>query len=193
MLRFAVIVGVLAAIMLVASLTRERIDIMNFYANPMLFEFVTGIILGIICELGIVRRSAFWLLAITAGFMLLWAAVHFNGGFGVTLIAATMIVGGAVFLPPIRHNPISSLGDASYSLYLSHAICLSAIGVAWGHLFPEAPWQLFVLSAVAIAFAIAFLLYRYFEVPVTAELKRRMSQNVRVRSVAAPSATEPLR
>src|SRR5438270_3136635 len=44
--RLVVIVGMLCGILMVANLTKSRIDIMNFYGNPIVLEFVAGIGLG---------------------------------------------------------------------------------------------------------------------------------------------------
>jgi exopolysaccharide production protein ExoZ len=171
-LRFGLIAGALGALLLIASLTRSRLDVMNFYANPVLLEFVAGILLGIIWRTGLVRRSLLWLPVVLVGFILLWPGLRLNGGFPVTLIAATMIVGGAIFLPPIPHNPVSSVGDASYSLYLTHTITLSALGLVWAQVFEPLGWQLFVLAGITAAIAVAFVVYICFERPVTVALKR---------------------
>lgn len=169
-LRFWLIASVLTAIVIVAELTMNWFDVMNFYANPMIFEFVAGILLGMCWRQGLVRRSPLWLAVLLAGFLLLWPNVGL--GRAGTMAGATLIVAGAVFLPPLPHNPLSTLGDASYSLYLTHAITLRALAYFWGGLFTSSPWQLFVATGVAAALVVAFLMYRFFEVPVTARLKR---------------------
>ena len=169
-LRFWLIGGVLAAIILIANLTKVRLDVMNFYANPMIFEFIAGIVLGILWRRGLIRRSPFWLAAVLAGFVLLWPGLGF--GLAGTFVGATMIVAGAAFLPPLPHNPLSSLGDASYSLYLTHAITLRALGLVWGHLLLPLGRGPFIATGVGAALVIAFLMYGFFEAPVTARLKR---------------------
>jgi exopolysaccharide production protein ExoZ len=184
--RVALIAGMLAAVLLVANLTKDRFDVMNFYANPVLLEFVAGVLLGIICRTGIIRSSPLWLLVVLAGFLLLWPGLQLNLGFPMTFAGATMIVAGAVFLPPLPHNPLSSLGDASYSLYLTHAITLSALALLWGHFFQPLGWQLFILAGLAAAFAIAFLMYGFFEAPMSALLKR-VSLKPRIAAMIAPA------
>jgi peptidoglycan/LPS O-acetylase OafA/YrhL len=86
-------------------------------------------------------------------------------------MGATLIVAVAVFLPRLRHNLLSALGDASYSLYLTHALTLSALALLWRYYRIDLPWQLFVLAGCSMAIAIAFCTYNFFEVPVTAMLK----------------------
>ena len=187
--RLALIASILAAILLVANLTKGRIDVMNFYANPVLLEFVAGVLLGIGWRAGVIRRSPMWLIVAVAGFVLLRLGI--NWGSTATLAGATLIVGGAVLLPAIPHNPISSIGDASYSLYLTHAITLSGIGLLWAQFFQPLGSQLFVLTGVAAAFTVAFLMYGYFELPMTALLKRARVRPPAAVVAPAPAAADP--
>jgi exopolysaccharide production protein ExoZ len=184
-LRFAALALMLLGIMLVGQLTSTRIDVMNFYRNTVLLEFLAGVLVGILCRSGLVRQSQLWLGATAAGFALLWAGSRVGGGFAVVSVAATLIVAGAVFMRPLAHNPVSSLGDASYSLYLTHTLVLSAVGLLWQHWIANTPWWLFVACALLVAVAAACLMYRFFEVPVTAKLKAATSRG---RSPDAPTA-----
>jgi exopolysaccharide production protein ExoZ len=171
-LRFALIAGSLSLILIVARLTHESIDGMNFYANPILLEFVAGVLVGIVWNSGLVRPSKRWLAMLAAGFVLLWVRRYVDGDFVLVMSAATMIVAGAVFAPAFARNPMSSLGDASYSLYLTHPFSLAAATLLWQWLFPQVDWRVYILSSVALATAVAFAIYKYFEVPATAALKR---------------------
>jgi exopolysaccharide production protein ExoZ len=191
-LRFALISGICVSILLIAEATKGRIDVMNFYANPMLLEFVAGLTLAVAWRAGICRRSWLWLVAIIAGFALLWVGTHYNVGFVVTLVAATLIVAGAVFLPPLRHNALSALGDASYSLYLTHGLTLAAAALAWKHFSLGLPWQLFVLLGCSVAIAVAFLIYNFFEVPMIVALKT-WSRASRLPTSAMPAPAPALR
>ena len=83
-----------------------------------------------------------------------------------------MVVAGAVFLPPLPDNPLSRVGDASYSLYLTHAIVLSAIAWACEALLIRPAVPLFILVGLACSLSVAFLTYNFFELPVTTALKR---------------------
>jgi exopolysaccharide production protein ExoZ len=61
------------------------------------------------------------------------------------------------------------LGNASYSLYLSHTIVLSIVCQLWRRfspgLFPSA-LVVFACISVASAIAVGALIYRYIEVPL---------------------------
>lgn len=184
--RLLLIAGLLGAILIVAGLTKGRIDVMNFYANPVLLEFLAGIALAIGWKWSNAPRSRLWLIPILVGFVCLWAGAARDAGFAVTALGATMIVGGAIFLPPLRHNPLSSLGDASYSLYLTHTMSLAAVALVWRHLFWQLDWRLFILCGVAASMVAAAAIYSWFEVPATLALKRLSSRG----SIRDPSKAE---
>ena len=176
LLRFGLIAGMLLALLAIANLTKSQFDVMNFYANPILLEFVAGTVLGIVWRSEILQRSWLWLPLSVVGFGLLWVGTHSEIGFAATFLGSTLIVAGAIFLPSLQQNPLSALGDASYSLYLTHAIILSAFGLFWKYYLVGLPWQLFVLAGCSIAIAVAFCTYRLFELPVTRMLKGRAGQ-----------------
>jgi exopolysaccharide production protein ExoZ len=171
-LRGVLLIVLLVLVLLVATLSKSSFDVMNFYANPIQLEFATGVLMGIVCTHGSVRRSALWLAAVPVGFVLLWAGTQIGGGIPLTIAGATMIVAGAVFAPPFPNNPMSALGDASYSLYLTHTFALAAATIAWRELFPDQDWRLYILASVALAVLVAFATYKFFELPATAALKR---------------------
>ena len=169
--RFTLIVALLGLVLLVANLFKARFDLMNFYANPVLLEFAAGALLGVVWTSGIIERSLIWLAVLVAGFVLLWLPSHVGGGFFVTMIGATMVVGGAIFAPAFPPNPLAALGDASYSLYLSHTFGLATATLIWRKLFWYLDRWLCVLFSLALAYFAAFVIYKFFEVPVTAALK----------------------
>ena len=182
--RFVLIAAMLGGILVAARLTKDRFDLMNFYANPVLFEFLAGIALGIVWRSFAIRRSWLWLAIIAAGFFCLWDGAARDGGFPLTALGATIIVGGAIFLPRLPHNPLSTLGDASYSLYLTHVMSLSAVALVWRRLFLRPDWHLFILAALTGSIVAALIMYRFFEMPTTVALKRAFSR----RRTAMPSA-----
>jgi exopolysaccharide production protein ExoZ len=63
---------------------------------------------------------------------------------------------------------LEKIGDASYSIYLSHILVLSAIGRAWQAVAVDGPWihtlalTVMLLSAIFTGFAS----YSYLEVPI---------------------------
>jgi exopolysaccharide production protein ExoZ len=184
--RFLLIAGLLGGILVFAGLTQGEFDIMSFYANPILLEFLAGVGLAIWWRTSRVRRSWLWLAIVALGFVCLWAGAARGGGFLLTALGSTIIVAGAIFLPPLPHNPLSTLGDASYSLYLTHVMSLSAVALIWHHLFLGLDWRLFIFTGLAASIVGALITYRAFEVPVTAALKRHYSRRSGVAGRPAP-------
>jgi peptidoglycan/LPS O-acetylase OafA/YrhL len=174
--RLAWISALLIAVFLIATLLKGSIDVMNFYANPIIFEFLAGTLLGVLYVSGKVRTSVLWFGAFVVGFLLLWRGQDILPA-GVPLAgpAATIVVAAAVFAPPIRLPFLRRLGDASYSLYLTHVIILSAVAALWRHQsFSNRP-VLFCVLCIVAAVSVAILCYRLVEVPVTAGLKRMLA------------------
>jgi exopolysaccharide production protein ExoZ len=174
-MRFLVITAVFSVVLGFAELSKGSIDVMNFYGRSISLEFLAGIALAILCRSRRVRPSYGYLLIIGFGFFSLASGTLVGTNIGTTLMAATLIVGGAVFLPPLRANPLSRLGDASYSLYLTHGIALSALAWLWAKLGIRLDRPFFVIVALACAFTVAFATYYLFELPITAALKRHFA------------------
>lgn len=170
--RFALIVLMILAVLGISRTVENRIDTAHFYANPIMLEFLIGMALGWACLGGWVRSTYAFLPVVMTGFVILWPGAHAYSYLPAAYIGATMIVGGAVFLPQIAPNPLSRLGDASYSLYLTHAMSLAAFAAFCEHLDIKLPMTAFIVVSLAFALAVAFLVYRFFELPVTAWLKK---------------------
>jgi exopolysaccharide production protein ExoZ len=139
-----------------------------------------------------------WLLVIGGIAALLWGfpGVPLSSGGSVrfvvdSIIPSAAIVLGMVSLDRSGHirevSPLAYLGDASYSIYLSHIFLLGALRVVW------AKFGLEHSSAIyAVAFAVASMIiaiiggavtYRYLETPMLRVLqglyrRRRASANL---------------
>ena len=179
-IRFVLIASLLVGSFLMADLLMRDADVLHFYANPILLEFLVGVALGVVWNARVIRRSYAFTLIVAAGFFTLWAGAVPVSSLPLTIVGSALIVGGAVFLPTIRWNALSALGDASYSLYLSHGISLAALAWLWAAVPIDLGGRTFVVFAVPCSIAVAFVMYRYFEMPVTAALK-----SFRVRSLVA--------
>ena len=172
--RLALISVLIAGTVLASSLLKGSVDAMHFYANPILFEFLAGIVVGILFMKAKLPRSWAWILPIAAGFFLLWYSPHFGALVaGTNLIAATMIVAGALSLPSLKLPGLKMVGDASYSLYLTHIIWLAALGRLWAAAGLQ--WVnpfAFILVGFGLSVLGALICYRLFERPMTEGLKR---------------------
>jgi exopolysaccharide production protein ExoZ len=82
-----------------------------------------------------------------------------------------MIVAGALFVPPFKVPLLQHVGDASYSLYLSHTITLAAFASMWAALaFPKNA-ILFACVGFALSVLVASCVFRLVERPLTVALK----------------------
>lgn len=171
--------ALLFAVLLAATLLKSRIDVMNFYANPIILEFLAGTLLGVVYLSGVMATSRLWYAAMAVGFVLLWRGQDILP-VGVSLAgpAATLIVAAALFSPPVKLPPLQRLGDASYSLYLTHVITLSAVAALWRRQSVTEQPLLFCVLCVGAAIAVAALCYRLVEVPLTERLKKLSSPTV---------------
>ena len=171
--RLAIIAVLITSVVLLGTALENRVDVMHFYANPILLEFLAGILIGIVYLELRVRSSWAWFVPFGAGFVLLWLSQR-TGLFAsaTNLVAASMIVAGALFAPAFSNRALKALGDASYSLYLTHVVTLAAIGQMWVGGLQRLGAPLFVISALTSCVLAASLCYRFLERPITAALKK---------------------
>jgi exopolysaccharide production protein ExoZ len=114
----------------------------QFWADPILFEFIFGCIVGVLFLTGALQKppTALWLvllLAATAGLI----AAGFAPGLApqrvlVWAIPCALILTACVALEqrarqPWRSRLLHFLGDASYSIYLVHAYVVVAFRLLW--------------------------------------------------------------
>lgn len=176
--RLAWIAGLLVAVLLIAGALRNRIDVMNFYANPIMLEFLAGALLGVAYLSGKIGTSRLWFGAMALGFLLLWRGQDIMP-IGIPFVgpAATLIVAAALFSPPLRIAFLQRLGDGSYSLYLTHVITLAAIATLWKRQSMFHQEILFCVVSVSAAVVVAMSCYILVEEPVTSSLKKLLSKS----------------
>lgn len=151
--------------------------------NPLTYEFIAGALLGLYWRrmptwLGLPLLLAGAVLAVAAAVLLptegpahmsTWTRVSVFG------LAAWLLVAGAVVLESHGRLPVprwlSTLGDASYSLYLSHIFVIFPVGRLWAGLVPStsgANHAAFVLAATIACCLVALAAYRWIERPLLA-------------------------
>lgn len=147
------------------------------YTNPMLLEFAEGAVIGGLWSrrkpgVPLAASSA----AIVAGFYLLLNRDQ------PPLMAYSQNLGAVLVVCGALHPAISSLksrlllllGDASYSIYLTHIFTLGALRVIWTRLVHStaAPYSIAFLAVALVVSAIAgVLMYRFIEKPMTNRLR----------------------
>jgi exopolysaccharide production protein ExoZ len=137
-----------------------------------MLEFASGLCLG---WLGLRNRR------LPVGF----AAVAFLAGFAAILfippalprllcwgVPATLIAAGAVGLDPVFRAAalgwLRPLGDASYSIYLTHSFVIAALGVALGRWMPSSLYSfpVAIIAGCLFSAAVGLMAYRVVELPL---------------------------
>ncbi|WP_340313267.1 acyltransferase family protein [Rhizorhabdus argentea] len=184
--RFAGMISTLALLVLLGSISGQAPDsVGGFYTSGMLLEFGLGIAIGVIATRGegLARLSSatgWTMLTIgAAGVMLLPQTVAIprllaSGVPSALLLAGLLVVEmhHGLFRSALLHG----LGDASYSIYLSHMITLSATSQLWRALgLATDLWALalYTLLSIAVSVLAGCLLYLFVEKPLSRRLHRR--------------------
>lgn len=171
--------AVSAAILALAALhpwVPARWSILSFWSEPILLEFLPGIVLARVYARGV--RLNGWVALLLIVTALLAAPVTPPAGWrwiGWGAPAA-LIVTGAVLAPPLPFprlaSALSLAGAASYALYLCHPFSLNVVGVVWRKAHFGAPW-LFVALAILASIAASVVVHLCIELPITRWLTGR--------------------
>src|SRR3954453_8550866 len=147
-----------------------------FFADPMILEFVLGVIVGIV----FVNGRIGWPMPIAAACAV--AAVLGNDPTSrviVSGIPAACLVAAAAWASRKRIEPswleraLARLGDASYSIYLAQVETVSLASVAVASLFPAIPPLLLLTLTSSIVVALGLALNIFVERPLL-KLCRRL-------------------
>lgn len=161
-----------------------------FYSNNIILEFGLGMLVGAAFASGLRWPAAMGLLAIFTGLSGWVVASEWLGLIEpralIVGVPATLIILGALVLEQNSKAPRSHvlhlLGDASYSIYLTHGIVLSAFTRFWIKLMP-AGLASSVFAFVTLGFLVAsvtgVIVYRLFEKPVGRMLARPRASSPR--------------
>jgi exopolysaccharide production protein ExoZ len=169
----------------------------SFWANPIIVEFVFGMIIGLARLEG--YRMPNWLAVGLVGAALCWLATSaatfglaFNRELCWGLPAAFMIAGaGLCRTDMLSRNWLARslilVGDASYALYLVHLMAALAPYKVLGWLVPPAsvPY-LYAAALYASSIAGAIVIHLMVEKPITRFLQRRALARLAPRQAAEP-------
>ncbi len=171
----AIVTVCIAAIAGAALIVPDNSPVARFYTNSIILEFLAGVWLGRLVTLGRIPGPAVSFILLTVGtFMILWPAlltsefrfVHWG-------LPAVLVVTGVVGLEPWLSGKQlwlpTLLGNASYSIYLTHIAAISVISklpkLGW-------PWSIFISVAFCVVVGVA--VFWMFERPVNQVLRRRL-------------------
>ncbi len=156
-------------------------SILHVATSPLLVEFLFGGLIGFFYRRGVRIRSCVCIflaalgasLLIITAFTVLDQAVHRTVKWG---IPGALLVFGAVFLERNGNfstpRLLSSLGDSSYSLYLTHVFVINALGAFWGARIGGF-YSIFVCIAFLGSLFSGHVAYLLLEKPITDRLNRR--------------------
>lgn len=175
----AATIGLLVAIGVALELP-ARTSVAGFYTSSIMIEFVLGIFLGVLMTRGgmlpRVPVALAWVVLIGGiAFTVLLPATISHLPRAVTRGIPAFFAVGAMLVLELRgriaeHKGLRLLGDASYSLYLSHFVVLSMVSQLWRRL-PIAPsppsYIAFGIIAVGVSLIGGVLCYRFVEQPLT--------------------------
>jgi exopolysaccharide production protein ExoZ len=146
-----------------------------FFADPMILEFVFGVIAGCVFVNGRVSRP----MQVAAGCAI--AALLVTDPAGrviVSGIPSACLVAAAAFVSRKRTDPswperaLARLGDASYSIYLAQVQTVSLAGTFIAGLIPAIPPLLLIVVTSAIVVALGLLLNILVERPLLTLCRR---------------------
>ncbi|MCE4223647.1 acyltransferase [Methylobacterium sp. C25] len=171
-------------------------------ATPIFYSVTDGLLVVFLfgCGLGLAHEKGLrlpWPVAIAAIVSgIAWLLADLRGSAPwVAGVPALLVVAGVALRPPPRETFagrwFAAIGDASYSLYLTHTFVLRGVFLVWKRLWLSAASVPFFMLLSSLAAVVASLLiYRYVERPMTrALLGRYRAMEARNRlSVLAPAA-----
>ena len=145
----------------------------SFYTSGYLLEFVAGMILAHGWLQGGSRDSLPQsLFLMVFGFYCLGSVHLFTCLGGAFLIVASCL---NPRICAIENRTLLGLGNASYSIYLSHGFVLQALAPSWMRAFPHATWAssaLFTTLALLLCALAGCLCYWFIEKPLTSRLRK---------------------
>jgi len=193
-LRIPFVGGVLAAIVL-AGLWLAPGGIAGFYANPIVLEFVLGLLIGMAfdhghrttslhyaaCVMGLVTFVVIGQWETEANRLLTWGlplALAAYGAINISLPRANRVV-----------RALETIGDASYSVYLTQFLALPATTVVLARILPELHGLLactsFVVGTSGVAVLVGIATFYWVEKPMLRASNVLFSRNQRVRRTVA--------
>lgn len=149
------------------------------YTDPLLLEFLAGAWIGYLWtrhQFALPRSIS--LGCVLAGFSLLVARNWEVFGVFTQILGATLLVAGALNyqFPRFMNSPLHALGDASYSLYLTHIFTLGIIRSIWIKLngATQSVYEggMFMLISMGACIVVGLLVFRFIESPMTVRINR---------------------
>ncbi|MBI3704408.1 MAG: acyltransferase [Rhizobiales bacterium] len=156
---------------------------LTFWTDSIVLEFIFGASIAFACRAKLNLSLGAALCLISAGVVLsialgpLWDVDQFLPRFIAGGLPAAILVAGAAFGPRLAASwlvsPLVLLGDASYSLYLTHPFVIRPLRNVWMAFGTSLPLGLYVIVCALAAIAAAIIIYQVIEKPMTNALRRK--------------------
>lgn len=180
-LRLGLLGGILGALVVLGFLVSPDGAIGQTYTSPLLLEFLVGALVGRLYVSGYMCGRLAGTICLIAG-VALFAAAEWSPGWAGTRaltwgIPALLVFIGALALETSKPRPrlLRLLGDASYSIYLSHTFTLAAAGMLWSKLRNDSlviDVSMIIVALVASA-GVGVVSYRVLEQSFMSWFKRK--------------------
>jgi exopolysaccharide production protein ExoZ len=167
----------LVALVVLGAIVEPTSAIGITYTNPLLLEFLAGVLIGYLWKRDRGPRGALALGCVALGVGGLVHSGLAGTGEGAARVLywgvpATLIVLGTLGVRAFERSnaPLALVGDASYSIYLTHIFVLTCLDALWNRipLLPgsrvEAP--VFFAISIALSLAVGIACYRSIEQPL---------------------------
>jgi peptidoglycan/LPS O-acetylase OafA/YrhL len=169
---------------------------LDLVLSPLVLEFVAGSAVAFICQVGVSERVG-WATLIAGAAILVTALAWSESLFAQPWLravvfgasSASLLIGCVTCDATLRRllpAAMQRLGDASYSLYLSHLLSVAVVGRLWSsQLATTSPLNhvAALVCAVAVSIGVGGLAYRFAERPLL-----RLTRFTLVRPRTAPAA-----
>ncbi len=158
----------------------------NFWGDPIILFFVGGILIGAL-RIGLIRSDRLFRMgiygALTAALICILAYVTFafigfgadpNSRWEIAVCLASVIACGLVAdsaRDERYRSAIRSLGDASYSIYLTHGFLIGTSARLWFRFFGSHGAPMFVAFMLIVSSFVGLLTYRFVEKPLLKALR----------------------
>ena len=174
--RLLFLVAAFCAVVLAGRIYTGNSPSIIFLTDPLVLEFLAGVLLGRAFEQDLLPTPRWGYGSLAAGLLLFLAVALFeieSPRVVVWGIPAFLLVAGAVAIEKDRNVPVIPalvvLGDASYSIYLTHTLTISAIAKFKAYFNPAS----FFVTSLVLSALIGVAAWRLIERPFAEFLKPR--------------------
>jgi len=144
------------------------------YTSGLLLEFAAGALLAHLWSRGDLRLGLVPALSliVLGGYCIAWTHPRL-----VILAGAVLILAGSLHprICALESRLLLQLGNASYSLYLTHQFVIDAVAPRWPRLFPQPSWVstlLYMAGILLLCTIAAWWCYLVIERPLTSWLRK---------------------